>query len=167
MKRDSRIAAVVLTALLPVMASDLRAQGSEACKSLVAPGKSWFGETGGLPNGGSANVLLLFDSDQSFQYKVAFGARNVLAVSGQFSIERSNERAPRWPSACRIVFQPSQVSIRPQPKDLMALQERGLFDGSKQTYRIDKSYGTGETRLLLNAAIDDPTSTSDMYLQKK
>ena len=47
------------------------------------------------------------------------------------------------------------------------MEERGLFNGTAQTYRIDKSFGTGETMLLLNTVIPDPTSTSDMYFQAR
>jgi hypothetical protein len=136
------------------------------CQSGAAPGTSWFGEMW-MRGGSNANVSLIFGPNQTFKYSLARGARTVLAVSGKFSMQRSSERADRWPSACRITFQPTEVTVRPRSDELDVIKERGLFDGSTQTYRIDRSYGTGETMILLNATIDDPTSTSDMYFQRR
>jgi hypothetical protein len=148
-------------------ASADRAAGSEAglCVGSASPGMNWSGEMF-LPGGSNANISLTFGGNQTFAYSIARGAKAVLTVSGKFSMRRSGERAERWPAACLITFQPSEVKIRPQVDERVAMEERGLFNGSSQTFRIDKSYGAGETMILLNAAVGDPTSTSDMYFRR-
>ena len=152
----------------PSKSSSDSGAGSEVglCVGSASPGMNWSGEMW-LRGGSNANISLTFGANQTFAYSIARGTKAVLAVSGKFSMRRSNERAERWPAACLITFQPSEVKIRPQVDERVVMEERGLFNGSSQTFRIDKSYGAGETMILLNATIGDPTSTSDMYFRRE
>jgi hypothetical protein len=133
-----------LAAMVVMTAGVLAGQGRGGlCYQGVAPGKSWVAEVAG-DRGGSWNVSMDFGADQSFSYSVARGARTVLKVVGRFSMQNATRRAERWPSACLIALRPTRVEVGAGQQELDLLRERALFDGGPQTFRIDRSYGTGK-----------------------
>ena len=154
-----------LAITLIIMASALSAQGqTDLCQSSASPGKRWSGELSSVWGGSVTTVSVTFGESQSFSYSVAFGTRIVLKATGRFSMQPSGERADRWPSACLITFQPTTTDVTPSRQELTALKGRAMFTGTSQTYRIDHSYGRGETMILLDVGLG-PTSTFDMYFQ--